>query len=406
MRTSRLAITALAGFGLSAAAWAQSTPVDGSITPGEYGPALWLNEDNPTGFGDNNDPSNGGANGSEMDGVYAFIGTDFFGDPVLFIGVTGNLETNFNKIEIFLDTIPGVGQNQLRGDNPDVDFNGLNRMGDDLDTPEVEGLRFDHEFTANMWIGITTGNYDPDLDVAENYYNFADLDLQFGAYLGTNLTGDPDGLIVGDNPVAARGMILNSNIDGVTDTTAGAGLAGPVDTGIEFSIPLDSIGNPDDDILMTVFINGQGHDFVSSQMSGGHPYGAENFGEPRTLDLQCVAGDQFVTVENQIPRQQEFVLQVSPLVAGGRATLQAESATPGETVYFAYSLRGFGSTPVPQLGVVLDLDNPQLAGTARANANGNANFSSNIPPQASGRTVYLQAAEQGRVTNAVACPIE
>ncbi len=74
----------------------------------DYGPALWYNDVNPTGFGDNNQPQDGNANGSEIDGIYAYIGLNGLGEDTLFIGVTGNLETNFNKMEFFFDYDPGV----------------------------------------------------------------------------------------------------------------------------------------------------------------------------------------------------------------------------------------------------------------------------------------------------------
>lgn len=406
MRKAHFASLTAAGLlAMSGASFGQVT-VDGSITVAEYGSPIWVNDTNPTSKGDNLDATAGGADGSEIDAIYAIVEPDFFGDPILYLGFAGNIssyDSPWDKLEIFFDTNPGVGQNQLSGENPDVDFNGLNRMGDDLNTPEIEGLIFDADFTANAWLGVTNGNYDSLDDRAELYYNFANLDTQVGAYLGSNTTGEPDGFIFGDNIIGAAGMVDNSNTGGVTDTTASGGAS--VTTGIEICIPLASIGDPTDDILICAFINDEFHDFVSSQISGGHPLGPVSLGEVRELNLQCVTGMQYATVANGTPRTPGFILDPSVLQSGSVATLSATGANPGDQVYFVYSLVGFGSTFVPQLNVTLDLSNPRLAGQGTANAQGVATYSSPLPPSTSGLTVYLQAAKSGAKTNAIACRV-
>lgn len=276
---------------LTGAAVAQPV-VDGvNLDSADYGPALWFNDVNPTGFGDNIDPSAGKATGSEIDGVYAFIGQNGLGEETLFIGVTGNLETNFNKLELFFDYDPGIGQNKLRGDNPDVDGNGLNRMGDD---GSGNGLTFDASFMANAWFSCTTGNFDCHSDSADIFANFADLDLQLGMFLGQTVTGDNE-LTGGDNPFGISMAINNSNVDGVTsNSTSGSDL---VTTGMEIAIPLSAFGSPTGPIKIVGFINGQGHDFLSNQVLGGSPDSpGDNLGEPRNVDFELITGDQFVTV--------------------------------------------------------------------------------------------------------------
>lgn len=257
----------------------------------DYGTALWFNDVNPTGFGDNNLPHIGDANGSEIDGIYAIIDLNQFGEPTLYIGITGNLETNFNKLDLFFDYEDGVGQNQLRGDNPDVDFNGLNRMGDD---GTGNGLAFDVPFTANAYFTCTTGNYDCHIDESEIYASFADLDLQEGYALGQTTNGNGE-LTGGDNPFGIECTINNSNVDGVTsNTTTGSDL---VFVGTEIAIPLGAFGDPTGDIRIVGFINGQGHDFLSNQVLGGSPdLPNDNLGEPRLVDFEFISGDQFVTV--------------------------------------------------------------------------------------------------------------
>ncbi len=266
--------------------------VDGvDIDDADYGTAFWYNTTNPTGFGDNDLPQAGNANGSEMDGFYAVIANNGFGEPTLYMGFTGNLETNFNKFDIFFDYDDGVGQNTLAGDNPDVDFNGLNRMGDE---GTGNGLTFDTEFTANAYLTFGNGNYDCHADTAELFASFADLDLQEGMYLGMTTTGDNE-LTGGTNPFGIQISVNNSNTDGVSSAnTSGSEL---VTTGFEVAIPLGAFGEPTGEILITAFVNGSGHDFMSNQLIGGYTESNDNLGEPREVDLSALAGDQYVLVD-------------------------------------------------------------------------------------------------------------
>jgi len=276
---------------LTGAALAQPV-VDGiNIDATDYGAEIWVNTVNPTGFGDNTDPSAGNATGSEIDGMYGIIGVNGLGEPTLFIGVPGNIETNFNKLDLFFDYDPGVGQNKLLGTNPDVDNNGLNRMGDD---GTGNGLTFDASFTANAWFSLTSGNYDCHVDSADTFASFADLDLQVGMFLGQTVTGDNQ-LTGGDNPFGIEVSINNSNVDGVTSSsTTGSEL---VTTGMEIAIPLSAFGSPTGPIKIVGFINGGGHDFLSNQVFGGSPDAPiDNLGEPRAVDFSTITGDQFVTV--------------------------------------------------------------------------------------------------------------
>lgn len=314
------------------AAFGQTIDVDGIGLTTEYDIELWINGTNPTGFGDNNLPGIGDANGSEIDGVRAKFGVDLFNEPMLFISFSGNLETNFNKLDIFIDTIHGSGQNPLRGDNPDIDFNGLNRMGENGDPnngPLGPGLTFDTAFTANYWIGVTTGNYDPNTQRAEVYANYCDLDGQVAYYLGkgTNSIGF---LSDGNDPFGFLATVDNSNIAGVTDAASDPNAAAIVDSGWEIGIPMAAIGNPGGAIRLVAFINGTGHDFVSSQIVGGHPFGANNAGEPRILDLSAIEGNQYVTIGT-----------------GGGYSLALSGSCPG-TVRVEWS----GATPRAQQGLV------------------------------------------------------
>lgn len=316
-----------------AAAFGQTVNVNGVGLTTEYNIELWTNGTNPTGFGDNNDPSVGAANGSEIDAVRARFGVDIFNEPMLFISFSGNLETNFNKLDIFLDTQQGVGQNPLRGDNPDIDFNGLNRMGENSDPNNGAvgpGLGFDAAFTANYFIGVTTGNYNQGTDLAEIYANYADLDNQVAYYLGMTTNG-VGFLSNGNDPFGFLATVNNSNIAGVTDTMSDPNAAAAVDSGWEIGIPMAAIGSPTGNIRLVAFINGTGHDFISSQIVGGHPFGANNAGEPRVLDLNAIQGDQSVTIPQ----------------GGGGYTLTLNGSCPG-----VVQVQWSGATPRAQQAIV------------------------------------------------------
>ncbi|MBL9163844.1 MAG: PEP-CTERM sorting domain-containing protein [Planctomycetaceae bacterium] len=146
-----LALTAL----LSSPAWA--IPVMDGKADAEYGAALSTQNTN-TQFGNatSGDPINGGG-GSEIDQVFAVIS-----GGRLYVTIAGNLETNFNKIDLFIDseaggvnTIDGgvlpAGVDQFccggNGTNPD-NTGALQRL---------TGLTFDAGFTADHYLTFTHG---------------------------------------------------------------------------------------------------------------------------------------------------------------------------------------------------------------------------------------------------------
>src|SRR5690606_12272343 len=102
-----------------------------------------------------------------------------------------------------------------------------------------------------------------------------------GQFLGGN-DGQAGGVLSGGNNfLNLLTAIDNTNTAGVDEFSAAGG--GLVTTGIEFCIPLASIGSSGDQIAVFAFINGGGHDFVSSQALGGTG-GGEHLGEPSTLN--------------------------------------------------------------------------------------------------------------------------
>ena len=109
------------------------------------------------------------ASGSEVDGLYAMICGDW-----LYVLVTGNLQNNGNRLDLFFDVgnadvgtpdtgiVPSTGQNTIRGDNVRIDGNGLNRMGTSLVEP---GLRFSDTFSADYWVSFMNENEPPNVNV-------------------------------------------------------------------------------------------------------------------------------------------------------------------------------------------------------------------------------------------------
>lgn len=283
--------------------------IDG-LRDGDYGAPRAL-QASPTRFGDSNLGWLDWANGSELDAGYAVVH-----DGALYILLTGNLESNFNKLELFIDC-HGGGQNVLRNDNRDIDFNGLNRMA---------GLRFDADFSANYWFSCTGGDIGG--GIYRMFANFTEILTDGGegegGYLGNTFAGSNGVLIDGFNPWDIRCTIDNSNMAGVSDSEVGD--PGAVASGIEIRIPLEALGNPSGPIKICAFINGQGHDFASNQFLGDPTLIADNLGEPSAIDLTTIEGNQYFTAATDAVDVLPTGLDVQhgDLLSGGLAELQAE----------------------------------------------------------------------------------
>ncbi len=264
--------------------WDADAMIDG-VLDARYGPPVAIQNTN-TSFGDSNLGLSDFANGSELDAAYALIA-----NGRLHLMLTGNLESNFNKLEIFIDSIPGVGQNRLLDNNAPVDFNGLNRMGGPF--LSTQGLTFDVGVEPDFWLGLTGGD---DGGTYRMFANFAVL-LNGGNGPGEYLGGADDAntgvLSGGNNPFGFFVTIDNSNTVGVqggVGPPSGDPLA--AHTGIEIEIPLAAIGNPPGPFIVSTFVNGQQHDFVANQALGGLN-GMPNLGEPRNVRFDVIPGEQF-----------------------------------------------------------------------------------------------------------------
>ena len=225
--------------------------IDGSIVGDGYD--MWSVQTVQTNFGDN---------ASELDAAWGSVAGGY-----LNLALTGNLEANFNKIEIFIDSKAG-GQNTLNG-VPGNDGTGV-----------MSGLTFDDGFSADYHIILRRGSYEGDkfdLDIAAlntaNYSSYSDL---FGGALeGSGTTGTGAG-----NATPIEVAYSNANTAGVAGGTAAAdqAAAAAVETGVELKIALSDLGSPAGDFKIMAFVNGSNHDYASNQFLGGLNPPQDNLG--------------------------------------------------------------------------------------------------------------------------------
>ena len=294
-----LSLAAIAALGLAAAS-AHAQVVDGTVDA-SYGTPKFV-QNTATGFGDNNNADVLAANGSEIDNVYAYVAG---GNLNVFVG--GNVETNFNKVQLLIDSQAG-GQTTLdaSGTTGGGQFNALT------------GLTLDAGFTADYFLNFNGGTANAG-DAQPSFFLDYVVIGGNGDFVGGSGMGS--GTINGTGTFAGLNVAINnSNVAGVTgppDTGSTAG-AGAVTTGVEFQIPLSLLGNPTGDIGVAGFINGSDSTFLSNQVIGGLGAGAGNLGGPSTVNFQNVAGNQFVTVPNAVPEPASLGL----LGLGGLALLR------------------------------------------------------------------------------------
>lgn len=229
-----------------------------------------------TGFGDNL---------SEWNAAYcAVIGNR------LHLLFTGNVEGNFNKLEIFIDSEDG-GSNVFPA-NPGNDGAGV-----------MAGMTFDAAFTPEYHLiarrGFDGATSKFDLDIAE--LGTTDFDSYFSifgnAQEGSGVTGTGT---VNASPIEVG--YDNSNTAGIGGTAGNAAdqdAAKAVKTGLELSIDLADIGSPSGPFKVMLLQNNDNHDFLSNQTLGGLPVGTGNLGSPAAnVDFSSIAGDQFFVLSH------------------------------------------------------------------------------------------------------------
>jgi hypothetical protein len=98
-------------------------------------------------------------------------------------------------------------------------------------------------------------------------------------------------------------------------------------------------------------------------------------------------------------------LTLGTLIGGSIVNANVDNCTPAAMVVVAYSVQGLGLSVEPNTGELLGISNNQTALILTADAFGTANGNSLVPARGSGRTVWVQAAEVGNVSNIVSSVI-
>ena len=182
----------------AAAIEAPAQPIIDGTADALYGAALSV-QNTRTQFGDNNlgdliATANGG---SEIDQVFGVIT-----GGRLYVTVTGNLERNFNKLEIFIDSVLG-GVNSIDGatlpEHVDGHCCGINTPGTGaLQASGVNGLVFDADFNADYYLTFTHGEETaaaPEIGFWAMSAHYADLTQgTAGAVVAAGIQLGPQGL--------------------------------------------------------------------------------------------------------------------------------------------------------------------------------------------------------------------
>ncbi len=256
--------------------------IDGTNIPSE-GLTLRATQDTPTGFG--NSGGNQSADfGSELNQLFADIDGN-----TLKIGMTGNLEGNFNKLWIFFDAVAG-GEASLAGDNSDGGFGEINAM---------TGLSFNG---ATMDHGIR-------VEVGGGFFGVNAFDLIDNS-AGSIFSGGGPGDLPLVNAVGGFGTTVgwdNSNTAGVSDIDASG--AATATTGWEFEIDIPTFfGSAPRATNITAFVSNGGGDFLSNQALPGIG-GGGNLGDPEFANLG------FITVP--VPEPTTATLAMASLFVAG-----------------------------------------------------------------------------------------
>ncbi len=245
----------------------------------------------PTTFGDETGGSTSCANlGSELDQAYGVIR-----DGTLYLHIAGNLQTNNNKLCVFIDSIAG-GQNALRGDNDSG--NTISHLGNNGGGGNWGGggLTFDAAFSPDYCLELNAGC--PTYGLFADFYTLPSAIGGTKTFVGSTTTAAGNGTLSGGtNPNSIRATLDNSNVAGVTASSAAS--AGSVSKGLELAIPLAAIGNPVGDIKVCALIADSNFDSLSNQVLGPLAASGVSFGHGSFRNFASDAdatGNQFFTV--------------------------------------------------------------------------------------------------------------
>ena len=218
-----------------------------------------------------------GDNASEWNAGYAYVNAG-----KLYLLFTGNLQNNFNKLEIFIDSKSGGSSTFTSAGN---DVAGV-----------MNGMIFDNGFAPDYHLIARRGSGKFDLDFANlatpAFASYLDV---FGGFdFGSGFTG------TGTNTLPIRVGYDGSNSAGIIGGTAAADqvAAAAVTTGLELCIDLADLGSPTGPIKVMLLQCSGDHNYVSNQSLGGLPAGYGNLADPaNTKNFSTYPGDQFFNVD-------------------------------------------------------------------------------------------------------------
>jgi hypothetical protein len=270
-------------------AMAAAPTLDGT-KDASYGPAAAV-QTVQTGFGDNF---------SELDAGYGQVT-----GGKLYLMLTGNIEANQNRLEVFIDSKAG-GQNVL--------LNNASTPTNDSWAPAYAGFTFDSGFTADYMLILRRSGTSFNVDLATIGGGSSAFEAATNIFGGSSTGTTANAL-----PLAGVGVAYdNSNAAGVTGGSGAADqtAAALVSTGLELAIPMSAIGNPTSTIKISAMVNSADpHTYLSNQFLGGLPAPQNNLGGDGTgvftgtvgaINLNNFGGNQYFTIA--VPEPTSFAL--------------------------------------------------------------------------------------------------
>jgi hypothetical protein len=275
-----------------------------------------------TGFGDN---------ASEWNAAYGQVI-----NGKLYILFTGNLEANFNKLNVFIDSKAGGSTTFTSSGN-----DGAGAM---------DGMEFDAGFEPDYHLIARRGFSQFDLDMAilgtSNFSSHGNVFV--GSAAGRGITGTGSG-----NSQPIRVAYDGSNTAGIGGDSGAAAdqtAAAAVTTGLELCIDLADLGNPAGPIKVMLLQTSSDHSFLSNQTLAGLPVGTANLGNPFGVDFNSFAGPQFFLVGGTGGFADWALLN-----AGGGAfneDYDGDGMKNGIEYFFGETGSSFTANPAPVNGVV------------------------------------------------------
>lgn len=272
-----------------------------------------------------------GDNENELNGAYMYVT-----NRRLYVMITGNVQANWNKLEIFFDTSDAVQTNVL---NTSDDDNGW----------KLDGLTFDTDFEPDYHAYFRR-------DGGAAYFSLIDLSTQSNSTYGSLFSGEGSASTgIGTvNKYAMEVAYDNSNTGGVIGDAGGSPAAAQHWTnslyGLEFSIDLRDLGDPQGNVKMAVVFNNDARDFLSNQMLGSLPpysgslgNGGSTNGTLSSIDFSAIAGDQYFWMDVGMIDTAAFSIgHIIPVSGGTQVEIGLIDLTAGAT-YRLYQASDLGS---------------------------------------------------------------